>query len=223
MMDSFFNLSKNSIPRIGDLAPAFRSVTMQGTIYFPADYVGKWVILFSYPSDFTPQSFSKFMEFAHLHNEFKALNCELIGLAISRLRGRMAGLSSIKEKTEYKGLKDIEIKFPLIEDITMEVACKYGIIQPDESYTKAVRAVFFIDPECMIRAINYYPQSLDLNFDELKRVIISLQLEDEAISPVTKSDGIAKELLEIKKESNKCIEWFFCTKELSEEKVTNVN
>jgi peroxiredoxin 2/4 len=163
------------------------------------------------------------MEFATLHNEFNALNCELIGLAIDRLRRRIAGFHSIREKTEYRGLKDIDIKFPMIEDITREVAIKYGIIQPDESNTKAVRAVFFIDPECMIRAINYYPPSLDLDFNELKQVIVSLQTEDDAISPTTKSDGKAKELLEIKKEVKKSNEWFFCTRELSEEKVINVN
>ena len=107
-------------------------------------------------------------------------------------------------------MKDVEIQFPLIEDNPIEVARKYGMIQPEESHTKAVRAVFFIDPECMIRAIIYYPLSLGLNFDELKRVIVALQTEDKAISPPAKSYyGIAKELPETKKEGMKYYDWFF--------------
>jgi len=216
MKDDFFDQSENSTPRIGDQAPAFRSVTTQGTIYFPADYFGKWVILFSYPSDFTPVSNSEFMALAKLHNNFKAINCELIGLPVS-------GLSFIKEKIEYKGTKDIEIKFPLIEDITIQVARKYGMIQPDKNNTTAIRAVFFIDPKCMIRAIIYYPQSLGLNFEEMKRVIVTLQTENKAILHPAKSYDIAKELLETKKVAKKCYEWSFCTKELPEEKMVNVN
>ena len=222
-MDDFFDQSENSIPRIGDQAPAFRSVTTQGTIYFPADYFGKWVILLSYPTDFTPVSMSEFIAFATKHEDFKVLNCELIGLPIDRLHSRIAWISSIKEKTDYKSIKNGEIKFPLIEDITTEVARKYGVIRSDNSNTTAVRVVFFIDSKCMIRAIIYYPLSLGLNFDELKRVIVALQTEDEAISPPAKSHGIAKERIETKKDGKKCYEWSFCTSELPDEKVMNVN
>ena len=73
MMDDFFNQSENSMPRIGDQAPAFRSVTKQGTIYFPADYFGKWVILFSY----SPEATSEFKNLSAVQNDFKALNCEV--------------------------------------------------------------------------------------------------------------------------------------------------
>lgn len=221
MMDDFFDQGENSMPRIGDLAPAFRSVTTQGTIYFPADYSGKWVILFNYPTDFTPAPTSEFMAFTTINDDFKALNCELIGLPFNKLHNQIAGLSSIKEKIECKGIKDIEIKFRQIEDITTDVARKYGMIKPYESNTKAVRAVFFIDTECKIRALIQYPLSLNLNFDELKRVIVTLQTEDEAISPPAKSFGIAKKLLETKKVSKKFNEWNFCTRELSEEKMVD--
>ncbi len=223
MMADFFNQSENSMPRIGDQAPAFRSVTTQGTIYFPADYFGKWVILFSYPSSSTPIPSSEFLALANMHNDFKELNCELIGLPVDNPHNQIAGFNSIKERIEYIGMKDVEIKFPLIEDITTEVARKYGLITHDERNTPTVRAVFFIDPKCMIRAIIYYPLSLGLNFDELKRVIVALQTEDEVILPPAKSNDISKELLGIKKESKKCYEWSFFTKELPEEKVVNVN
>lgn len=215
-MDDFFNQSENSMTRIGDQAPAFRSVTTQGTIYFPADYFGKWVILFSYPTDFIPESTSGLMPFANMQDDFKALNCELIGLPVARS-------SFIKEKMEDKGVKDMIIKFPLIEDIAFDVARKYGIIQQDNRNPKAGRTVFFIDPECMIRALIQYPISLDLNFDELKRVIIALQTENEAISLPAKSSVLTKKLMDAKKESKKYNDWLFCTRELSEEKVMNIN
>ena len=144
-----------AMPRIGDKAPEFKAITTQGEINFPGDYEGKWVILFSHPADFTPVCTSEFMTFAKREPEFNALNCQLVGLSIDGLYSHIAWLRTIKEKIEYKGMKNMEVTFPLIEDITMNVAKKYGMIQPGESSTKAVRAVFFIDPKGMIRAIIY--------------------------------------------------------------------
>jgi len=222
-----------SMPRIGDPAPAFKAVTTQGEINFPEDYTGKWVILFSHPADFTPVCTSEFMTFAKMEKEFEQANCKLVGLSVDGLYSHIAWLRTIKEKIEYKGMKDIEVKFPLIEDITMEVAKKYGMMQPGESSTKAVRAVFFIDPKGKIRAIIYYPLSLGRNFDELYRVIIALQTADafsvatpadwrpgdEVIVPTAGSCGVAKERMESKDEDIKCYDWFFCTKKLAKEKV----
>lgn len=222
-----------SMPRIGDSAPAFKAITTQGPINFPTDYTGKWVILFSHPADFTPVCTSEFITFASLENQFRSFNCELVGLSVDGLYSHIAWLRTIKEKIEYKGMKEVEVNFPLIEDITMEVAKKYGMIQPGESSTKAVRAVFFIDPKGIIRAIIYYPLSLGRNFDELIRVVIALQAADafgvatpadwrpgdEVIVPPAGSCGVAKDRMETKEEGRKCYDWFFCTKELSEEKV----
>ncbi len=196
-----------SMPRIGDNAPSFEAVTTQGPIKFPADYKGKWVILFSHPADFTPVCTSEFMTFASMEHEFNELNCQLVGLSVDGLYSHIAWLRTIKEKIEYKGMKDVEVKFPLIEDITMEVAKKYGMLQPGESNTKAVRAVFFIDPVGKIRTIIYYPLSLGRNFDELKRVVIALQAADkfsiatpadwrpgdDVIVPTAGSCGVAKD------------------------------
>jgi peroxiredoxin (alkyl hydroperoxide reductase subunit C) len=224
-----------SMPRIGDQAPAFKAVTTQGNINFPADYKGKWVILFSHPADFTPVCTSEFMTFARMESEFNALNCELVGLSVDGLYSHIAWLRTIKEKIEYKGMKNVEVNFPLIEDITMEVAKKYGMIQPGESNTKAVRAVFFIDPVGKIRSIIYYPLSLGRNFDELKRVVIALQTADrfdvatpadwepgdEVIVPPAGSCGVAKDRVEGKEEGVKCYDWFFCTKSISKDEVLN--
>src|SRR5574344_2593445 len=167
------------MPRIGEKAPEFKAVTTQGEINFPSDYSGSWVILFSHPADFTPVCTSEFMTFASMEPQFAEYNCKLVGLSVDGLYSHIAWLRTIKEKIEYKGMKDVEVKFPLIEDITMEVAKKYGMMQPGERSKKAVRAVFFIDPQDIIRTIIYYPLSLGRNFDEIKRVLIGLQTADE--------------------------------------------
>ena len=220
------------MPRIGEKAPEFKAVTTQGDIDFPSQYKGKWVILFSHPADFTPVCTSEFMMFASLSKEFKDLNCELVGLSVDGLYSHIAWLRTIKEKIEYKGMKDIEVKFPLIEDITMEVANKYGMIQPGESNTKAVRAVFVIDPNGIIRTILYYPLSTGRNFDELLRILVALQKADafsvatpadwragdEVIVPTAGSCGVAKERMESKKDI-KCYDWFFCTKKITKKEI----
>ena len=223
-----------SMPRIGDKAPEFKAVTTQGDINFPGDYKGKWVILFSHPADFTPVCTSEFMTFASMADDFKKMNTELVGLSVDGLYSHIAWLRTIKEKIEYKGMKDVEVKFPLIEDITMEVSKRYGMLQPGESSTKAVRAVFFIDPKGVIRTIIYYPLAVGRNFDEIKRVLIALQTADnvsvarpadwrpgdDVIVPTAGSCGVAKERMESKDEMH-CYEWFFCTKKLDKEKVLN--
>lgn len=222
-----------SMPRIGDAAPCFEAVTTQGTIKFPTDYAGSWVILFSHPADFTPVCTSEFMTFAARESEFEALNCKLVGLSVDGLYSHIAWLRTIKDKIQYKGMKDIEVKFPLIEDITMEVAKKYGMIQPGESNTKAVRAVFVIDPAGKIRTIIYYPLSMGRNFDELIRVLQALQTADafsiatpadwrpgdDVIVPTAGSCGVAKDRMEGKESGVTCHDWFFCTKPIPKEEV----
>ena len=223
-----------SMPRIGDKAPEFKAVTTQGDINFPGDYKGKWVILFSHPADFTPVCTSEFMTFASMADDFKKMNTELVGRSVDGLYSHIAWLRTLKEKIEYKGMKDVEVKFPLIEDITMEVSKRYGMLQPGESSTKAVRAVFFIDPKGVIRTIIYYPLAVGRNFDEIKRVLIALQTADnfsvalpadwrpgdDVIVPTAGSCGVAKERMESKDEMH-CYDWFFCTKKLDKEKVLN--
>lgn len=215
-----------SMPLIGDEAPAFEAVTTQGKISFPEDYKGKWVILFSHPADFTPVCTTEFMTFAKMQDEFKELNTELIGLSIDSLYAHIAWLRTINEKIEYKGMKNIEVKFPVIEDLTMEVAKKYGMVQPNASNTQAVRAVFVIDPESKVRAVIYYPLSNGRNMDEIKRLILAMQKSDkdsvatpanwqpgdDVIIPTPGSCGAAKERVESKEEGKYCLDWFLCLK-----------
>ena len=223
----------NVMPRIGEQAPSFEAVTTQGKINFPVDYRGKWVILFSHPADFTPVCTTEFMTFGKMAAEYEALNCQLVGLSIDGLYSHIAWLRTIKDKIDYKGMKDIEIKFPLIEDVSMHVAKLYGMVQPGESETQAVRAVFFIDPKGIIRTILYYPLSLGRNFDEIKRVLMGLQTADnfgvalpadwrpgdDVIVPTAGSCGVAKERMDNKTCELTCYDWFFCTRKLSKEEV----
>lgn len=220
------------MPRINEKAPSFKAVTTQGDINFPDQYAGSWVILFSHPADFTPVCSSEFMTFASLAEKFDNVNCKLVGLSVDGLYSHIAWLRTLKEKIEYKGMKNVEVQFPLIEDITMEVAKKYGMIQPGESSTKAVRAVFVIDPKGVIRTILYYPLSLGRNFDEIYRIVVGLQTADafsvalpadwqpgdDVIVPTAGSCGVAKERMS-GKEDIKCYDWFFCTKKLDKQKI----
>jgi peroxiredoxin (alkyl hydroperoxide reductase subunit C) len=225
-MEQFQEKETVNMPLIGDRAPSFTANTTQGQINFPGDYKGKWVILFSHPADFTPVCTTEFMTFASMEKEFEALNVQLIGLSVDSLYSHIAWLRTIQEKIEYKGMKNVEVKFPLIEDISMNVAKKFGMIQPNSSTTMAVRAVFVIDPEAKVRTILYYPASTGRNFEEIKRIIVALQKADEeqiatpadwkpgedVIIPPPGSCGTAKERMESDDEGKYCLDWFMCFK-----------
>ena len=206
------NLNTTPLPRIGDKAPSFEAVTTQGPIRFPEDYAGRWIILFSHPSDFTPVCTSEFMTF------------------------HIAWLRTIRDKIVYRGMQHVEVRFPLIADLRMKVANLYGMIQPGESSTSAVRAVFFIDPDATIRAVIYYPLALGRNFDEIKRVLVGLQTVDrfnvalpadwhpgdEAIVPTASSSAAAEERMTRPDEGTQCYDWFFCTRPLPQEELEEV-
>jgi peroxiredoxin (alkyl hydroperoxide reductase subunit C) len=218
------------MPLIGEDAPSFTAVTTQGTINFPDDYKGKWVILFSHPADFTPVCTTEFMTFASMQEDFRKMNTELIGLSIDSVFSHIAWLKRIEEKIEYNGMKNLEIKFPVIADLKMEVAKKYGMVQPKASTTQAVRAVFIIDPEAKIRAILYYPLSTGRNMQEIKRLVTALQKnetekvstpanwqpgDDVIIPPPNTMEGV-KERLGKEEEGRCCLDWFICLKKDSQ-------
>lgn len=220
------------MPRLGDKAPSFKAKTTQGEITFPQDFAGKWKILFSHPADFTPVCTTEFMTFGTMQKEFEDLNCQLVGLSIDGLFSHIAWLRNI-QNIEFNGMKNVEVKFPLIDDISMNVAKLYGMIHPNDDETAAARAVFFIDPEDKIRTILYYPSSLGRNFDEILRILKGLQTADaygvaipanwrpgmEVIVPPAGSCGTAKNRMEGKEEDLHCYDWYLCTKQISEEEV----
>jgi len=217
------------MPRIGNQAPECTAKTRQGTVNFPKDYEEKWVIFFSHPANFTPVCTSEFMTFANMESQFNEANGGLLGLSIDGLHSHIAWLRTIK-KIEFKGMKNVEVNFPLIEDISMNVSNFYGMIQPGESTTQVVRAVFFIDPKGTSRTIIYYPLSIGRNFQELYKVLIALQTADafqvacpadwypgdDIIVSTAGSCCVAKDRME-DTENIDCKDWFFCTKKLNKD------
>ena len=216
------------IPLIGEPAPAFRANTTNGPINFPEDYKGKWVILFSHPADFTPVCTTEFITFASIQDDLKKLNTELIGLSIDSNFSHIAWLRTIKEKVKFRNWSDVDVTFPVIADLKMDVARKYGMLQPAASETQAVRAVFFIDPKGVMRALIYYPLSNGRNFDEIKRLLIAMQTSDkygvatpadwrpgeDVIIPPPGTAQLAKE--RVAEQGDKCVDWFLCFKKLDQ-------
>ena len=167
---------RNTMPLIGDKAPEFKAMTTKGKINFPEDYKGSWVIMFSHPADFTPVCTTEFMTFETMAEEFAKLNTRLLGLSIDSLHSHLAWAKNI-EGIKWNHMENTVISFPIIADIRMEIAKKYGMLHTVAN-TQTVRAVFIIDPEGIIRAILYYPMCTGRNIEEIKRMIQSLQLHD---------------------------------------------
>ena len=163
--------ANSPMPRINDPAPDFEVKSTHGMIRL-SDYKGKWVMLFSHPADFTPVCSTEFMAFARRYPEFQALNVQPIGVSIDSVFSHIAWARSMEETGGTK------IPFPILADLDMKVAQKFGMIHPGASDTAPVRAVFFIDPKQVIRAILYYPQSTGRSVDELLRVVEALQATD---------------------------------------------
>jgi peroxiredoxin (alkyl hydroperoxide reductase subunit C) len=220
------NGQADRLPLIGERAPAFAADSTQGPVHFPDDYKGKWVVFFSHPADFTPVCTTEFMTFATAADDFKKLNAELLGLSIDSTFSHIAWLRTIHDRIEFKGMKHVEVTFPVISDLTMEVAKTFGMLQPSASTTQAVRAVFLIDPKAIVRAILYYPLSNGRNIEEIKRLLIAMQTSDEykvatpanwrvgddVIIPPPGSCGAAAERVEKAGADYRCLDWFLCLK-----------
>lgn len=161
------------MPRIGDMAPDFEAMTTIGPLKFSEYNKDSWVILFSHPADFTPVCTTEMSAFAQEEEYFKLQNAKLMGLSIDSIHSHVAWVNNVKKNM------GILMKFPIIADIDMKVAKLYGMLQPGESETAAVRAVFFIDPTGKIRLIMYYPLNVGRNMEEIKRVLTALQTSDE--------------------------------------------
>jgi len=205
-------------PRLNEPAPDFEAVTTHGTKKL-SEYRGKWLILFSHPADFTPVCTTEFIGFARHYEEFRKLGCELLGLSIDSRSAHIAWVLAIKEKF------GVDIPFPIIEDLSMSVAHKYGMIQPGASDTSAVRATFFIDPKGILRAMVYYPMSNGRSIAEFLRLLTALQTSDrhgvatpegwqpgeKVIVPPPKTVAEAEKRIQ---EGYEFTDWFFCKKEL---------
>jgi peroxiredoxin (alkyl hydroperoxide reductase subunit C) len=156
------------MPRIGDRAPDFEAITTHGSLTMN-DLRGHWVVLFSHPADFTPVCTTEFVAFARRADEFAKRDVKLLGLSIDSIHSHLAWLRNIEEKI------GVTIPFPVIADVDMKVANKFGMIHPAASTTAAVRALFVIDPEGFVQAIIYYPLQTGRSIDEILRLVDALQ------------------------------------------------
>lgn len=161
------------MPRIGDFAPDFYAVTTTGNIRFSEYNKGSWVVFFSHPADFTPVCTTEMSGFALEKDFFAAHNTKLIGLSIDSIHAHIAWVNAVNEKT------GVLFEFPIIADIDMSVSKLYGMLQPGESETAAVRAVFIMDPNGKVRLVMYYPLNVGRNMEEIKRTLLALQVSDE--------------------------------------------
>lgn len=162
-----------TMPRIGDQAPDFKAMTTTGPIQFSEYIKGSWTILFSHPADFTPVCTTEMSGFATEQKFFDEHQTKLIGLSIDSIHSHIAWVNNVKKNT------GVLFEFPIIADIDMKVSKLYGMLQPGESETAAVRAVFFIDPNGKIRLIMYYPLNVGRNMEEIQRVLVALQTADK--------------------------------------------
>lgn len=207
-----------SFPQLNKPAPDFEAKTTHG-IKKLADYKGRWLILFSHPSDFTPVCTTEFMAFANHHQEFLATGADLLGLSIDSCYSHIAWMRNIKERF------GIDIKFPIIEDLSMQVAKAYGMIHPGAADTSAVRATFIIDPDGILRAMVYYPMTNGRSIPEFLRILKALQASDKhkiatpegwqpgdnvIVPPPQDADAAEARM----NEGYECADWYFCKKEL---------
>lgn len=207
-------------PRLGEVAPNFDAVTTHGKIKFSEFNKGNWVMLFSHPADFTPVCTTEFIAFAEVHEEFEKRNVKLLGLSIDSVYSHIAWVRFMEKEFGMK------IPFPIIADLSMEVSHLYGMIHPAVSEVHAVRTVYIIDPDGILRFIISYPQSIGRNVKELLRIIDGLQLVDKeniatpanwfpgdnVIVPPPHTTEEAEQ--RIHEQHEECIDWFLCKKKI---------
>ena len=170
---------------IGSIAPDFEQDSSEGTIKFH-DFLGdKWGVLFSHPADFTPVCTTELGRVAKLKAEFDKRNVKPIALSVDPLASHKGWIGDIEETQHAK------MNFPILGDADRKVSKLYDMIHPEANDTQTVRSVFIIDPKKKIRLTITYPASTGRNFDEILRVIDSLQLTDNfsVATPVDWKDG----------------------------------
>ena len=161
-MDSSLRIT-NTNSMIGRRAPDFSARSSKGELSMAA-FEGSWTLLFCHPASFTPVCTTEFIELARRKAEFDALGVELLGLSIDSIYSHISWLEWIRERM------GVEIAFPVIEDLSMEVAQAYGMVDMSSRTSATVRACYFIDPEQIVQAIIHYPMYVGRSIDELLRV-----------------------------------------------------
>ncbi len=171
--------------QLGDIAPDFSAETTQGPVRFHDWIGGGWAILFSHPKDFTPVCTTELGYMASLKGEFEKRNCKIMGLSVDPLDSHREWSKDIAETQGHAP------NYPLIADSDRKIANEYGMIHPNANDTMTVRSVFVIGPDKRIKLMITYPASTGRNFDEILRVLDSLQLtaRHQVATPVNWKDG----------------------------------
>ncbi len=209
-------------PRLNEPAPDFEAPTTQGVKRL-SDFRGRYLVLFSHPADFTPVCTTEFVAFARHYDDFQELGCDLMGLSIDSLYAHVAWIRNINQHF------DIEVKFPVIADLSMQVSYAYGMLHPGSSETSTVRAVFIIDDKGIMRAMVYYPKDNGRSIPEILRLVTALQTTDRhkvatpegwqpgdkvIVPPPATAEAAADRINEAEAEGMECVDWYLCKKEL---------
>jgi thioredoxin-dependent peroxiredoxin len=157
---------------IGSVAPDFTQESTEGTIHFHEWIGNHWAVLFSHPKDFTPVCTTELGQVAKLKSEFEKRDCKVIALSVDDVNSHKGWTKDIEETQHTK------MNFPILGDADRKVSKLYDMIHPEANDTLTVRSVFIIDPNKKLRLMITYPASTGRNFDEILRVIDSLQLTD---------------------------------------------
>lgn len=175
---SSFSQSSSEIPLIGSKAPSFVANSTNGKLEFPNDFGKSWKILFSHPQDFTPVCSSELIELSHLQGEFDKLNVKLAIISTDNVETHNLWKAHLEE-IDYQGRGTQKINFPIIDDQSKTGSRLYGMLHEPVSTNKDVRGVFIIDPDNVVRAINFYPMQVGRNMNEIVRMIEALQTVDQ--------------------------------------------
>ena len=169
----------SKIPLIGSKAPSFMANSTHGKMEFPNDFGKNWKILFSHPQDFTPVCSSELLELANLQSDFDRLGVKIAVISTDDVAQHEMWVAHLEE-IDYKGRGTQEINFPIFDDHEKIASREYGMLHEPVSSTKDIRGVFVIDPDNVVRSVNFYPMQVGRNMNEIVRLVEALQTVDEA-------------------------------------------
>jgi peroxiredoxin 2/4 len=212
-------------PRLDEPAPYFEGRSTQGPIKL-SDYAGRWLVFFAHPADFTPVCASELVAFARHSAEFAALKCSLLGLSVDSVYSHLAWRESIRDRF------GVTIDFPILEDVSMQIARRYEMFHPRHAPSAAVRALFVIDPQAKVRAMLHYPVTVGRSVNEVLRLVQALQTADrlgvvtpegwtpgqETVElPPDTTDGTDARRQERGDSAYGCVDWYYYKRPASEE------
>lgn len=205
---------------IGQQAPHFKGQSTQGEITLD-DFKGQWMLLFAYPSDFSPVSTSEFITLQENYDELKDLQISVVGLSVDSIASHISWLTSIESSF------NINIEFPLISDSSKQISIDYGVLSKDDNNQSVTRAVLIIDDNLIIRSMMYYPTAIGRNVNEIIRIVKALKTTDENDSITPENWQPGDKVLSIPPSNFKdakgrinssnynCKTWYYCEKDIN--------